>query len=43
MQQYYTSLVQMHPNYTLGAGDEPLPTAFPALPGSGETTNHEPR
>ncbi|KOS13825.1 pho80-cyclin [Malassezia pachydermatis] len=34
MQHYYTSLVHMHPNYTLAPATGPLPTAFPAVSGT---------
>lgn len=32
MQHYYTSLVQMHPTYTLGPMHAPMPTAFTGAP-----------
>lgn len=31
IQHYYTSLVHMHPSYTLGLPAGPMPTAFPAM------------
>lgn len=32
MQHYYTSLVQMHPSFTLGPAKGPLPTMFTGRP-----------